>query len=408
LPPAVLGVVARHDFFAWLHRLQTGNSEESQAWRRLAGPERPLSRWCGAFLLNQARWPELELLHALDQKQPELIEYLNPANVAWWRRFAQRPRFGAMSFAVALMISMFAALFFSAEQSSAGDRLAWLRVTALLLSIYVGLELVRIYLIEWPIILTRRWWPEEPPRWFAGGWLADCLTLPMLAALASGFPGLSWTFATFAVLTALWAAIVAGPTGKKEPTDAVATLINRSRLVCIVWRNLWVGIWVLLMALEYPAMVELPLIVAIMASLAASALAADEQIHAMQSRLTPRTRLFAEAGVMVMSVAMIWVVLSHRDVPEWQPIILAGTVTCLLLQRCFLMTRVRILRTLMGIGVLVHLGLKLYDGGHLVPVSSVADGTWPLWGGALVLLSRIIVIMLIYHSRDASAGDERP
>ena len=78
------------------------------------------------------------------------------------------------------------------------------------------LGLLRIYAIEWPIILSRRHWGYELPTWFSYGWIAASISLLALGLLARG-TWLAWPIAVAALLIVLWATIAAGPVSTDSP-----------------------------------------------------------------------------------------------------------------------------------------------------------------------------------------------
>ncbi|MFX8731685.1 hypothetical protein ABTM48_21325, partial [Acinetobacter baumannii] len=69
----VLAVLARKRDLTALADLTTRTDELGKAYRRLSAPANPVMRWLRANLIEVTRWPELQLLTRLKDKNPRLL-----------------------------------------------------------------------------------------------------------------------------------------------------------------------------------------------------------------------------------------------------------------------------------------------------------------------------------------------
>jgi hypothetical protein len=115
--------------------------------------------------------------------------------------------------------------------------------------------------------------------------------------------------------------------------------------------------------------------------------------------MTPARR--RQAGWLAMGIVltMMWLALKFGGVSEWQPALLAGTITCVLLQRCFVSSISRsqvaavVGMTVVLVGVLLFVRIAL-TGGADENAEPVFGGAWHLWVAALLMHTGALMTLI--------------
>jgi hypothetical protein len=332
-PPAAATVLHRLEELQHLHHLESGQGEAGAAWQRLKQPGNPLMRWLRAYVQNHSSWPEIDLLNTLSESHPSLIEQLDPQHVAWWQRFANRPHLSALSIGGGVAVALFSGLFaYAAMAGEDPEATRWSYVWRAL-GILLAAGLVRLYLIEWPIVLLQRHWHGYLPTWVRMGWLADGMLLLALGLLARDVPWLAWTFAAFALLTACWGAVAGGPAQPAFHADHARAGLMNARVVRIVVYNALAGAWLVAMASTLPGGLGTPLFITVAAVLAASALGRERQQEWFSREFTVAQQRVA-CGVALAVVAVLgYALMVAGNEPEWQPTLFVAVIACIVLRR---------------------------------------------------------------------------
>ncbi|HEU4780744.1 MAG TPA: hypothetical protein VFS58_12755 [Steroidobacteraceae bacterium] len=325
-------VVSRIHALGYSEELKSGSGEEASAWARLSAPPNPALRWTHAFLLNHSSWPELTLIHKLEDEHPELLSELNEDNVRWWLRFEQRPRISAMTVGAWLLLSFcIGIIVYSTGESSpdAGRAYAGFFYSA---AGCLFLGLFRIYAVEWPIILSRRYWGFELPQWLTYGWIPVSVSLLVVGLLVRG-TWLAWPIAAAAIVTVWWATIAAGPIPPLFRMEANALALKRSRLLRMAVLNILAGVWLFLVAREIGDQLGGPLIVTIVAVLCASGVGRDLQIRALATMLPTHTQKLSCQMMIGAALVLGFLALWYGAYPAWHPLLLVAVLACTVLRR---------------------------------------------------------------------------
>jgi hypothetical protein len=207
---------------------------------------------------------------------------------------------------------------------------------------------------------------------------------------------MAWTFAVFALLTAWWAAIVAGPLGKAAERDSPDAVASRSRILRVLLRNIAIGVWMALVLAEFGDAFTLPVIIAAISSLAASALARDELSQGFLTEMRPAQQRLAAWGAALVILAAMAIVVKVGEEPAWQPAILVGTVLSVLLKRCFVVTVAQgtAFVILIWLVMMALLFARLLTAGSEQSLDTLFSGAWYLWVGALLMQSGALVSLL--------------
>lgn len=319
-------------FFAGL---EAGDNESGGAWLRLKQPADRRNRWLSAYVVNHSSWPELDLIEKLETQHPELLEQLNEENVSWWRRFAARPRVSGNAVGVALFVCLFSALFARASVD-------WVNTSARTVAVFLGgiaayivLELVRIFLIDWPAIRARDRWQEQPPGWFSIGWLAASLDLLFCALIFRRWPVMSWVVAVLSLLPILWACIADGRTRPVFEADMNRMSFLNSRLMRMLLINLVVGAWLLALFSALGALLSLPFKIAVLGALCASAVGWAQQELWFQNALKPEDQKLTSTIAIGVSLVVGFLLFAIGDDSRWQHLLILLVVACIILRRCF-------------------------------------------------------------------------
>jgi hypothetical protein len=397
MPQPAHDVLGRLKFVAYLDSLESGSSEESRAWRKLREPPRPVERWLTGHVLHHASWPELQLLQKIDEQHPDLLAQLDPANVAWWRRFAQRPRISGPMILVLLMFSLIGGLVAGSEAAAAGDRTRWLFWAGGTFGLVLLLELLRMFFIEWPIVFAQRLWghPSNWPLAVRAGWIGDCLLLPVLALLARDIPWLAWSFAGFAVLTLFWACVAAGPTRSLLAGVVDDVALHNSRILRVVFRNVFIGGWAWSVMKLNGADLGWPLMITACASLAASGVARERQAEGFAEWLPLAGQRVAAGAALLLTLATLWLVAVGGEWLTWRPTIFVATIVCVLSYRCVVPEP----RPTQGPSNLIWIAVLFF--GVVQVFSAVSGGSsaldemfaggWHVWVGAWLLLGGVAI-----------------
>jgi hypothetical protein len=333
LPPPASRVLERLKVLGYLDHLRAGNGEDSRAWARLTAPAYPPMRWLQAYVLNHSSWPELNLISHLETWHPEMLGDLNADNVAWWKRFESRPRLSAFTVSVCAALCVVIGVFaYSSGDGPVDPARAYRAFFHSALGMGV-LALLRIYAIEWPIILVERRWNEGLPRWLAYGWIGELPTLLVLGLVTRGMPWMSWFIAGSAVLTALWATIAAGRVAPVFGPNGIE--VKHSRLFRVALVNLLAGSWLIAVAASIGESFGMPLFVTIAAVLWASGVGRDLQIAWFETELSTRAQRACAFGALAVALILIVMVLGFGvgSREAWQVPLFVTVIGCTVLRR---------------------------------------------------------------------------
>jgi hypothetical protein len=333
LSPFAHRVLTRVRAVAHFKHLKSGYSDEAAVWSRLAAPPKPLLRWIHGFVLHHSAWPELTMIHQLQAEHPELLKQLNEENLRWWLRFATRPRISAWTVGLWLVISVIVGVVALSTGERPANPARWYAGFWYSALACVALGLIRIYAIEWPIILIERRWEYERPRWLTYGWIAALPPLLLGGLATRGIPWLAWPIAGLALLTVLWAAIAAGPTGPVLTSYEGNFTPRNSRLFRMALFNVLAGGWLFFVARDLGSQLGWPLIVTVAALLCASGVGRDLQVawFANLNSVTIQKR-WCWAAIAVALVLGFFTLRNGTD-PAWQPALFVAVIGCTMLRR---------------------------------------------------------------------------
>ena len=332
LPADAQRVLARLKELAHLERLTSGDSEEARAWARLAAPPYPPMRWLQAYVLNHSAWPELNLISHFEAEHPAMLRKLNADNIAWWKRFESRPRLTAftVSICAALCIVIGVVAYSIGEKPAEPARAYW----AFLYSAigFCVLGLLRIYAIEWPIILVERRWNGETPHWLAYGWIGELPVLLALGLLARGTPWLAWLIAGSAVLTAWWTTIAAGRVEPVFQSSRSETSLRNSRLFRVGTLNFFLAAWLFFVV---PGIGDIgrPLFITVAAVLWASGVGRELQIGWFTTELSIEARKQYSLIALAVAGVLGFLVFRFAADPAWQAPLVVAVIACTVLRR---------------------------------------------------------------------------
>ena len=333
LSPLARRIVSRVKALNYSEQLQSGMSDEAAAWTRLAAPPVPELRWIHAYVLHHSSWPELTLIHQLEDAHPELLAQLNSDNVSWWRRFEERPHVSGWMVCLWIALSACVGVIGYASGDSPPDSARWYAGFFYSALGFALLELLRIYAIEWPIILSERHWGFLRPAWLQYGWIAASVLLLALGVMVRGIPWLAWVIAAGAIVTLFWATIAAGPVRPISQREQGSIQPMHSRLFRMVFINLFAGGWLILVARSSGDQLGWPLIVTIAAVLCASGVGRELQISGFASALSPQAQRSCCGIAIAVALVLGFFVLVGGDDPTWQPVLLVAVLGCTLLRR---------------------------------------------------------------------------
>jgi hypothetical protein len=271
---------------------------------------------------------------------------------------------------------------------------------------------VRVDLIEWPIIQARRIW-GDPANWplaVRAGWIGDCLLLPVLTLVVRDYAWLAWTFAVFAVFTALWACIAAGPTDALLARRADGLSFKNSRLLRILFRNVFIGGWAWSVMKLNGADLGWPLMITACASLAASGIARDQQNEGFAEWLTLERQRVAAVVALLVTLATFWLVLVEGEGRSWRPTIFVATIVCVLLHRCFVppLNPAQGPSNLIWIIVLFAAVVQVFSAvaGNSSALDAMFEGGWYVWVGAYLLLGAVAVklVQFLWRNRPSAVN----
>lgn len=331
LPPPAHHVVERLKTLGYLDQLRTGDSEESGAFARLTAPPYPPMRWLQAYVLNHSSWPELNLISHLEMEHPGVLQELNADNLAWWKRFETRPRLSAFTVSICAVLCIFIGLFaYSYGEGPADPARAYWGFFYSAFGLCV-LGLLRIYAVEWPIILVERRWNGEMPRWLAYGWIGELPTLLALALVTRGMPWMAWFIAGCAVLTALWATIAAGRVAPVFGPNGID--VKPSRLFRVASINVLAGAWLIAVAAKIGENFGRPLLITLVAVMWASGVGRDLQIAWFATELSTRAQRACAWVALPVAVLLLFLVLAFAAREAWQVPLFIAVIACTVLRR---------------------------------------------------------------------------
>jgi hypothetical protein len=400
LSPFARRVVSRIEGVEFVSNLESGSDEEALAWTRLGATPDPLQRWMSAFVLHHSSWPELTLINKLQQTHPELLSQLNAENIAWWQRFERRPRVSAWMLALWLALTvLIGTITFAKTDSWVGYLYS--------ASGFLLLGLLKIYAIEWPIILSLRRWGYRRPDWLLYGWIAASIAWLPLGLLGRS-TWFAWPVAAAALVTVFWAAIAAGPVQPVIQRDFSDFAFMNSRLVRMVLFNIVAGLWVYLVAREIGDQLGWPLIVTIGAVLCASALGRDVQISGFAVELSAQAQRTCCWIAIVTALALGFLALRGGDDLAKQPVLLVAVLGCTVLRRAApvdLQLDAWVLRfSWIGLFILAKVWGQFDDSSRNGQSSGGSDATWLIMVGALVFMAGVLLAagFFLGHLRNAS------
>jgi hypothetical protein len=323
--PNAAGFVARRlrDLTA-LRKLTTGDSDHARTWARLRAPMTPWRRIRRAYL--PTRWPELELLFELEADYPALLAELPEQNVAWWRRFASRPRVSV----VAVLVGVIAGAVLAGLTTDLDPLSPWKFYVAWAIGA-VGFVLFPPFALELPIAYVERRWGSRPPVWFSFGWLPASIVLLALAVLVAAILSLAWLVVCLGALCAIWAAIAEGRVARVLVGRQISFM--NSRLVRVLLINAIAGFWLAVMNENMRGVLGTQLHFSIAAALTASALGRNVLVTGFAANLSlvrQKTACLVACGV---AVVLGIVIVRIGAVPAWQPALLAAVIACVILRR---------------------------------------------------------------------------
>nr|WP_314430875.1 hypothetical protein [uncultured Brevundimonas sp.] len=206
-----LGALQHRADLETLKRLRNRASAGHVAFMALSRPIGPRERM-------QARLrPELgrqisDLLARIDHEVPYVLNYLNPAAVAWWREYLSRPRFGLGSIWFTGIVTLLSALVVSAGAPAGSEGVGFLAGAGVGLSGSILLALAGHYLFVLPRWRRRAGFTADS-FWRACGWAPVTALLMLLNAFLPPDPSPVQSIAVpGAVLAGIgliwWAALV--------------------------------------------------------------------------------------------------------------------------------------------------------------------------------------------------------
>jgi hypothetical protein len=355
----VRAVLSRWRDLGMLSKLRSGSDANAAAFARLGRRQNPLLHWWRANVTQLHRWPELQLLDRLRDHHPALLGELDATQVAWWERFRGRPK---PSYAVLkvggvlLLLGCFGAL----VEALGGER-SWRDAASAVLFTLVSLVLLlllKLYLIDWPVVLVKRRWPAGPPLLIQAGWLPMLITTLGIIALSGQGTAISRVVAPGAI-GCLWATYVSGP---MPPIVRLADIVPaKSRIVEAIAQNVVLACWWLLALRELPPRsgdANLCGALFLMSAVGFGVRALDE---AWSSRLSPKQRsmltiaLVACAPVLAVLTALDAGGVAFRPVRAWliTTFIVLHRIPCLHFGREQLKARAKILLVCVAVALLL-------------------------------------------------------
>lgn len=332
LVPEARKVVDRLAELRLLDQLRRADTGEGRVWTRLSEPQAPRRRWLSAYVLNDGDVAEVELIERLQRDHPRLLKMLNADNVNWWLRFASRPRVAPLTILSGLIAGALLGLFFYANANAGNEKFGlggYMLGTVFALGLCAA---IRVYAIEWPILLAQRRWHHTLPKWLEIGWLSEFLTLLALGLWLRDIPWIAWTLAGFAVITLLWACVSAGPMGRIVDNTGMSPL--NSRVIRAALHNVPTGTWFIIVASAMQSQLGWPLVITIGCALAASGIARERQVALFTAHFSrQRQHQFCYAGT-VATFAIATASVKLADEPEWFPTLIVATIACAILRRC--------------------------------------------------------------------------
>jgi hypothetical protein len=392
-PPAAEPLVKHERTLHYWEQLPYGDNEFGEAFRRLANPSARLRRFCRGYVLHHWRWPELELLNRIDAERPDLLAKLDPENVAWWRRFVERPRLTAFTVGVLVVPSFLILAWLTGRARRADPPGSGWPIAAAVVGGLLLICLYRLYVLDWPALLAQRRWNGSPPARFAVGWLPGVIALLLLGLLFREVAWAGWIVFGLTCIAGTWAAIASGPSPPFVLLDKL--LWWNSRLARIVGFNLAVGMWLTISIGNDDLVLGTTLLLTMLAALAASAVCRDGLMKWFESTLTLSERKTAGAFIVVGALATIPLMFMMSARPSGRARLAVAVVVLVMLRRAFRFERpnlseMRIPPGFYWIGVIVLFNGVRYMGGarSLAPANSVID--WFIAGGVAILTGVLI------------------
>jgi len=326
LPPPARHVLARLIDLDFLEAMNRGTDETARAYRNLVGPQQPMKRWLTAHFQNSP--PELRVLQHLGNQHPGLFKQVPEATVAWWRRFAERPRPSLRLGAAGIFIAVL--MFVVSMLANAGEDSAPARSLLAGGSVLVGTAVamvVKLFVIDWPRLFIWRKWQGPPPWRLALAWLPAGAIAIAGAQVFRDVPVLAWSCAGLAVLAFTWSVQVAG----RAPVVNSRKDVLAARLVQILLLNVMFLYFVTALGgLEWFGSAWL---VAAVATLLASGFGRQGMTRLYYQSLSPRSRLVALGVFSVVVLAFIGSILAFGTHAAYLPWIVWGALVLTLFRR---------------------------------------------------------------------------
>ena len=386
LPPQARGIVTRLGDLWMLEQLESGKTDEARAWARLTAPVQPLQRFARAYLLHNTRWPEIDLIEKLGRDHPRLLRQLPDANVEWWQRFSSRPKYSMLTAFLGAMLGIVAVM---ELVDGPEDR----PLILLIPFCAVAASLFRLYVIDWPIAKVAERWYGDPPAWFKFGWLPLGILLMFAGVFATAVPWLGWSLAALAVLSAIWARVVAGPAQPVfGPPDAS---LWRSPLIRSMLINAIAAVWLLATAANMAERFPWALVVTVAAGMLAVGMARDVMMQAFQFNLDNRMQLKLSVAAVPVALALGYLLWTHAASGSWQLPLFVAVMSCVLLRRVVRLRIPSLSTPPYAVGfifLLIVNAVRGFERGNTPNMSGATEqGHEPLLVGGLLMLSGVLI-----------------
>lgn len=386
LPPQARGIVTRLGDLWMLEQLESGKTDEARAWANLAGPVDPSQRFLRAYVLHHSAWPEVELIAKLTRDHPRLLNQLPSENVEWWRQFSWRPKYSLMTLLLGAFLGLIGALLFKGGPDETPSLLLIPLGAA-------GAALFRLYAIDWPIAKAGERWYGDPPAWFRFGWLPLGILLMFAGAFATAVPWLGWILAALAVLSAIWARVVAGPA---QPVfGPPKASLWRSPLIRSMLINAIAAVWLLATAANMAERFPWALVVTVAASMLAVGMARDVMMQAFQFDLDNRMQLKLSVAALPVALALGYLLWRHAASGSWQLPLFVAVMSCVLLRRVVRMQIPSLSTPPYAVGfifLLIVNAVRGFERGNTPNMSGATEqGHEPLLVGGLLMLSGVLI-----------------
>jgi hypothetical protein len=388
--PQVLSVLTHGRDAVWLNALKSGQHHLAQAFLHLSKPMPPLQRWWRAHASLTRRWPELELLRQLQDRQPHLLKELDKSEVAWWRGFAEGPKL----LGVELWLTYACVLPLTVIYMLAGivvhGPLYYILAALLVPPAWTLLLLVRLYLLEWPSYLVGRRHTRLPLPILAG-WL-PLLIATFTVQVLPHRPALpNWWASAAGAFACLWAIYVSNPMPQPARPDAPDRAASPDGYaLCVLLGVWWLRSLADLRSLSH-GVSHAPHIGAL--CFLSAVLVGRRVLVEAWNRLSGSLR---GAFTLILCLWGIWIMieLAMRSEAEWQPLNLWMVLTFVVTHRFALDSR-------WGPRVFILIVCAVAVVISMLAISSSAPQTSLLRIGGLGLIAAALCNLFVMHLRVA-------